>query len=213
MIFKLVKFELKTYNRSHQILRSSIYMMLLSLLLFSIIVPKEILSMEIKLLICFSGVIFTTMIVPPYLVKQDLSDGFLETISTIYSPYQIIMAKYIALILNLILGSVFTLPVILLLFQIPQKELLFLYSLIMLTILQISIILVFVNILHAYFKRNTNLLISLILPLILPSMMIASLALSNLKIDFLMILLGIDLIFIPLTFLLSSYLLKNLFNI
>lgn len=213
MIFKLAKFEFKTSNRSHQILRSSIYMMLLSILLFSIIVPKNIMNMEVKLLICFAGIIFTSMIVPPYLVKQDLSDGFLETISTIYNPYQIIMAKYVALSLNLILSCAFIVPIILLLFQIPFKELIYLYSLMILTIFQISIILVFVNILHAYFKRNTNLLISLILPLILPSMMIASLALSTLKIDFLMILIGIDLIFIPLTFLLSSYLLKNLFNI
>lgn len=213
MILKLAKFEFKTSNRSHQILRSSIYMMLLSLLMFSMIIPKDILSMELKLLISFAGLIFTTMIVPPYLIKSDLNDGFLETILTIYNPFQIIMGKYIALVINLALSCLVMAPIIMLLFQIPLIELAYLYGLMMLTIMQISIILVFVNILHAYFKRNTNLLISLILPLILPSIMIASLALSTLKIDFLMILLGIDLIFIPITFYLSTYLLKNLFNI
>lgn len=213
MILKLSKFEFKTSNRSHQILRSSIYMMLLSLLLFSIIIPKDILTIEIKLLICFAGLIFTTMIVPPYLIKSDLNDGFLETILTIYRPGQIIMAKYIALVCNLILSCILILPIILLLFQIPLQELTHLYILMMLTIFQIAIILVFINVLHAYFKRNTNMLISLILPLILPSIMITSLAIGSMKSDFLMILLGIDLIFIPISLYLSSYLLKNLFNI
>jgi heme exporter protein B len=212
MMLKLTLFEFKSAAKSHQILRSSAYMMLLSLILFSIIVPADILNMEIKLLICFSGLIFTSMIVPPYLIKSDLNDGFLETILTIYSPSQIVIAKYLALVLNLILSCLIILPIIILIFQIPYFELIYLYTLMALTIMQLSIMLVFVNILHAYFKRNTNLLISLILPLILPSLMIASMALSSLKIDFLMILLGIDLIFVPLTFCLSSYLLKNLFN-
>lgn len=188
-------------------------MMLLSLLLFSIIIPTEILEPEIKLLISYSGLIFTIMIIPANIIKSDLQDGFLETISTLYSPYQIVTAKYLALILNLILASLMVMPIIILLFQISLPDLIYLYSLMILTIFQISIILVFINLLHAYFKRNTNLLISLILPMIIPTIIIASLALSSMKIDFLMILLGIDLILIPITFLLSTYLLKNLFNI
>lgn len=213
MILKLIKFEFTLSNRSHHMIRSILYMMLLSLLLFSLTIPKEILSLQIKMLICFAGLIFTSMIIPPYQVKSDLQDGFLETILTIANPSVIIMAKYLAIVLNMILSSIIIMPVIMLIFQIPKTELIYLYSLMMLTIMQISIILVFVNILHAYFKRNTNLLISLILPFILPTIMISSLAISSMNKDFLMILLGIDLIFIPITFYLSSYLLKNLFNI
>ena len=212
MIYKLLKFELKTSNRAHHILRSSIYMMLLSILMFSITIPKEHISEELNMLICFSSLIFTFMITPPYLVKSDLNDGFLETSLSIFSPLQIILAKYLSLVLNLMISIFVILPIIMLVFNIALEPLIYLYSLMILTIFQIAGIIVFINILHAYFKKNTNLLISLILPIILPTIIISSIALSSLKIDFLMILLGLDLIMIPLIFCLSHYLLKNLYN-
>jgi len=211
-MLNLIKFELKLYNKIHQIFRSSIYIMLLTILLFSIILPESYMDVHKKMSICYAGLIFNLMLVPHYLIKIDMRDGFLETLLTMQPSGKVILAKYFALSINLLLSNICVLPIVILVFNLPFFELAYLYTLMSLTIFQIAILLVFINILHAYFKKNTNLLISLTLPLIIPTIIISSLAIESFKIDFLMIILGIDLILIPLIFCMANYLLKNLFN-
>lgn len=187
-------------------------MLLLSMILFSIIIPEDLMQDSTKLHTLFAGLIFTILIIPPYLIKMDLSDGFLESLLSIANPRQVIMAKFLSLTISLMMSIILIAPIIYLFFQIELFPFLYIYAIMILTIFQISILLIFINLIHAYFKQNTNFLIALILPIIIPSFMIASLGLNSLNLDFIMIMLGIDLIFIPSTFYLASYLLEHLFD-
>lgn len=212
MIYKLLKFELLIMNRSYHLMRNNIYMLLLSSLVFSMVLPEEFLSQPIKMLMCFFGVIFASLTVPHYLVKIDMQDGFLETLISTTSCLKIFTAKYLALTLSLWVSSIFTMCIVSIFFAFSTFEILYLLLLMSLTIFQISSLVMLGNVVHSYFRRNTNMLIALITPLMIPTIIIGAIGIEALNFDFIMILLGIDIVVIPIIFFLSSYLLRNLYE-
>jgi heme exporter protein B len=212
MIFKLLKFELLIYNRSYHIIQNNIYMLLLSSIVFSMILPEQFLSNHVKMLMCFFGVIFASLSIPHYLVKIDAQDGSLETLISTISPIKIFAAKYLALTISLIISAAISMCFICMFFSFSSQSIIFLSLLMILVIFQMAALIMLGNIVHAYFRRNTNFLISLILPLIIPTLIIGRAALETLNFDFIMILLGINMVIVPIIFFVSSYLLANLYD-
>lgn len=212
MIYKLLKFELLIYNRSYHLIRSNIYILLLSSIVFSMVLPEEFLTQHVKMLMCFFGVIFASLTVPHYLVKIDLQDGSLETLISTISSRKIFLAKYLALTASLMISILLAMIFISIFFAFSIAEMVYLLSLICVTIFQISAFIMLANIVHAYFRRNTNMLIALIIPLVIPTVILGGAGIETLNFDFIMILLGIDMIIVPIIFFLSSYLLKHLFD-
>jgi len=212
ILYKLLKFELLVYNRSYHLIRNNIYALLLSSVVFSIAMPGDVMTNYIKMLMCFWGVVFSSLTIPHYLIKSDLQDGFLETLLCSASPIKIVVSKYLALTLSLIISMLISIGFMVLFFSFSNKETLYLLLLMTLAILQIAAFILLGNIVHSYFRSNTNLLIALILPLVIPTLIIGASALETLRFDFVMILLGIDMVTIPTTFFLSSYLLSNLYD-
>ena len=92
------------------------------------------------------------------------------------------------------------------------SHMLFLLVIIMLILVQVIAIVLLGNVIHAYFRQNTNLILAIIIPLIIPSLIIASMGVSSFKIDFVFILLGMDMIFVPVILVLSSYLCSSLYE-
>lgn len=176
------------------------------------VIPEAVLTSQIKMLMCFWGIIFTALIIPHYLIKIDLQDGILETLLCAVSPVKILLAKYLALTISIIISTIISMIFISLFFALSSSEIIYLLLLMLLTIFQISAFVILGNIVHAYFRRNTNLLIALILPLIIPTLIIGATALETLNFDFIMILLGVDIVIVPIIFFLSSYLLANLYD-
>jgi heme exporter protein B len=212
MIYKLFRFELLASNRSYHLIRNNIYMLLLSSIIFSMILPEQFLTQHVKMLMCFFGVIFASLTVPHYLVKIDLQDGLLETLISTIPSKKIFLAKYLALTFSLLISAFLAMIFISIFFAFSLQEVVYLLFLICITIFQIAALIMLGNIVHAYFRRNTNMLIALIIPLIIPTLIIGALGIETLNFDFIMILVGIDLIIIPIIFFLSSYLLSNLFD-
>ena len=212
MLYKLFKFELQIMNRTYHLIRHNIYMLLLFSIIFSMVLPEQFVSQYIKMLICFFGVVFASLTVPHYLVKIDMQDGFLETLITSVPTIKICAAKYLALTCSLLLSAIFSMVFISIFFAFSWLEILYLSLLIIIAIFQLSGVIMLGNIVHSYFRRNTNMLIALITPLIIPTIIIGGSGLETLNFDLIMILLGIDLIIIPIIFFLSSYLLSNLYE-
>ena len=212
ILYKLLRFEMKIMNRSYHLIRNNIYLLILSSVIFSMVLPEEFLTTNIKMLMCFWGVIISSLMIPHYLVKIDVQDGSLETLISTISHKKIFIAKYLALAFSLIISTVLATSVTTLFFAFSAKELLYLSLLMLLAILQITALILLGNIIHAYFRRNTNMLIALIIPLIIPTLVIGAIALETLNFDFIMILLGVDIVIIPIIFYLSSYLLSNLYD-
>jgi ABC-type transport system involved in cytochrome c biogenesis permease component len=187
-------------------------MQILTLVIFSFIIESKDLSSHIKLMIGYSGIILASMTLPHYWIKSDLNDGYLETLLSITSSFQIIMVKNLCLDICLIASAIMPIFFMMIIFDLSVYECIYLLIAMILTIEHIASLLVLTNILHAYFKRNTNLIISVIMPLIIPHIIISFMGLEFLKIDFLLMLFGMNMILVTITFLLSNYLLKHLYN-
>jgi heme exporter protein B len=176
------------------------------------VLPEQFLTQHVKMLMCFFGVIFASLTAPHYLVKMDLQDGLLETLISTISSRKIFLAKYLALTFSLVISAFLAMIFISIFFAFSWLEITYLLSLICITIFQMAALIMLGNVIHAYFRRNTNMLIALIIPLIIPTLIIGASGIEGMNFDFIMILLGIDLIIIPIIFFLSSYLLSNLFD-
>jgi len=81
--------------------------------------------------------------------------------------------------------------------------------------MQVAALSVLIGCVDSYFRSNTEIISAIIFPLILPGIIISGLMIHDRSQDdlYLTILLGIDLIMIPITLLLSAHLLKNIHNL
>ena len=158
------------------------------------------------------GSVMSAITIPSYLVKSEVQDGALENLFVFLKPPTILMAKYCGMLLSVGFGILCTLPIIAVFYHLQIDHIILLIAIIILILLQIIAIVLLGNIIHAYFRQNTNLILTIILPLIIPSLIITSMAVSTFKIDFVFILLGMDMIFIPIILMLSNYLLASLYE-
>ena len=208
----LLKYELTICHRSYHLFRHSAYIMLLSSIILSIIIESEASSTYIKMMLIIFGSVMSAITIPSYLVKSEMQDGSLENLFVFLKPTTILMAKYCSMLLSAGFGILCTLPIITIFYHLQIHHIIFLTLMIIIILCQIIAIVLLCNIIHAYFRQNTNLILAIILPLITPSLIITSMAISTSKIDFVFILLGMDMIFIPIILTLSNYLLANLYE-
>lgn len=186
--------------------------MLLSSIILSIIIEGEVNSVYIKMMLIVFGSVMSAITIPTHLLKSEMQDGSLENLFVFLKPSTIIMAKYCSLIIVIGAGILCTLPIIAIFYHLQIDHILFLVAIMIIILIQIIAIMLLGNIIHAYFRQNTNLILAIIIPLIIPSLIIASMAISTLKLDFLFILLGMDMIFIPIILVLSNYLLASIYE-
>jgi heme exporter protein B len=179
-------------------------------LVYSLISPES--EIHSKFALVLIGTVVTTISLPSYIIKQDLTDGSLENMIVSLEISTILMIKYFALLTSISLGFLITMPIITLFYGFNIHETLYISTLSLLIIIQGSALVLLANIVHAYFRKNTNLILSLIIPILIPSIIISSMAIMNNKPDFLYIILGIDLIMVPIMLAFSNYLLKNIYN-
>lgn len=176
------------------------------------------------------GVLFAIIAIPLALInlsklifKADIEDGTLESLLTIFSSSEIIIAKLLALFLCLSLAFVANLVIIYIIFDISielAKAMIF-SGLILCA--SSSALICLISAIEGYFRSNTNFLSVLIMPLIIPSIVLTGLAISNDSSGaavasfsgnaYIGILFGISLITVPATVLFSRYLIENIYNI
>ncbi|ADE29781.1 heme exporter protein CcmB [Rickettsia prowazekii] len=154
-------------------------------------------------LISFSTIIF----------KSDVEDGSLELLLSIVSCEKIIFAKFVAIFICTTVGLIFVLPVIYVFFdQILLEIALFFISVWMIFVLSSSLVVLSGSV-QCYFKKNTNFVGTFIMPLLIPNIIMTGLILQDNNLQLIFIMIGINLIFLPVSFCLSAYLIKNIYNI
>ena len=210
--FHLLKYELTIYHRNYHLFRHSAYIMLLASIILSIMLSNEASNEYTKMTLVLFASVMSTVTIPNHLIKTDMQDGTLENLCAFLRPSTIIIAKYCGMIISTGFGILCTLPIIAIFYDLPIYHILYLITIITLILIQIIAIVLLGNIIHAYFKQNTNLILAIIIPLIIPSLIIASMGMSTLKWDFAFILLGMDMIFIPSILVLSRYLCAGLYE-
>ena len=211
--YRLLKYEITLCHRSYHLMRHSAYITLLATIILSIMISGTEPSESLKMLLVIFGSIMASVTVPSPLVKYDMQDGSLENLFSRTSSANILMAKYFAIFYSVGIGILCTFPIIGIFYSLSIMKMLYLAIIVTLMLLQIVAILLLGNIIHAYFRQNTNFILIIIAPLIIPSLILASLAISTMKLDFLLILLGIDMVFVPIILVLSNYLFANLYEV
>ncbi|MCC8399921.1 MAG: heme exporter protein CcmB [Rickettsia endosymbiont of Culicoides impunctatus] len=167
------------------------------------------------------GIIFSIIVLPIALIgfsslifQQDVEDGSLELLLSSFNESEIIAAKLITIIFSSLTSALLNMPIIYIIFDLDM--LIVSYLLINLTLLLIlsSSLLVLIGAVQSYFRSNTNLLAILIMPLLIPNIILSGLVLQNFdNINLIFVMIGINMLLVPIIFYLSSYLIKNIYNI
>ncbi|WP_250312107.1 heme exporter protein CcmB [Rickettsia endosymbiont of Oedothorax gibbosus] len=167
------------------------------------------------------GIIFSVIVLPIALIgfsslifQQDVEDGSLELLLSSFNESEIIAAKLITIIFSSLTSALLNMPIIYIIFDLDM--LIVSYLLINLTLLLIlsSSLLVLIGAVQSYFRSNTNLLAILIMPLLIPNIILSGLVLQNFdNINLIFVMIGINMLLVPIIFYLSSYLIKNIYNI
>lgn len=167
------------------------------------------------------GIIFSVICLPMSLIsfsqaifKQDLEDGSLELLLSNFSSRQIILAKFLSVFSSAIISSLLNMPIIYIIFDLGCQLLLVIFLTILLLLLQASGLLILMAAIQGYFRSNSNFLSILIMPLLIPNIIMSGMVLQNAEfLGLIFVMLGINIIILPLILYLSSYLLKNIYNI
>lgn len=145
--------------------------------------------------------------------RPDLEDGYLENLLSNFTGSEIVLTKFTALFLCGLAGIIFNLPILTVVFTLKAKELATLSIIMVLLLISSASILMLIASIQSYFRSNTNILAILVIPLLVPSIILAGIALEADRGAYLFIMLGIDLILWPISMVLSAVLIKNIYNI
>ncbi|HJD59393.1 MAG TPA: heme exporter protein CcmB [Rickettsia endosymbiont of Omalisus fontisbellaquei] len=211
-LFVLIKHEFIVQNRINNMIKYLVIFFLFCLISTVLINSEKditkfglIFSVICLLisLIGFSSVIF----------KSDLEDGSLELLLSIVSHEKIILAKFFAIFISSTVGLVFVLPIIYVFFDQTLLEIIFFFISVWMILVLSSSLVVLSGSVQCYFKKNANFVGTFIMPLLIPNIIMTGLILQDNNLRLIFIMIGINLVFLPVSFFLSSYLIKNIYNI
>ena len=167
------------------------------------------------------GAIFSVICIPlafislsTQIIKPDIEDGTLEILLISSSSLKIVLSKYITLFICTSLSFALTAPLIYIVYNIKTDIFLIVLASAFLLLLLSSALIMLIAAIQGYFRTNTNFLSVLIMPLLIPSIILSGVLIQNTAdVHLLLIMLGINLVIIPPTLYLSSYLVENIYNI
>lgn len=210
---ELLKYEFICQNRINNLIKYFCIYFIFCTISITVISPKEAISNI--------GWIFVIISIPLSLInlssnflKNEIDDGSLELLLTIFSPFQIIMAKYFSLFSCGVVAFLLGMPIFLLLFQLPlMANILNITLSCGLLLITSCAVIILVASVQAYFRSNTNFLTVIIMPVIIPEIIIAGLVLQDSSnFSLVMMMIGITAIITPITLYLTSYLIANIYH-
>jgi len=211
--YQLLKHELLIQNKINNLIKY--------FLIFFIFCSTSITIVNSHENINSFGIIFSVISIPLALIgvtvnflKPEIEDGSLEILMTSFTPTQIILAKYLSLLISGVIGFIINIPISYLLFNISLNQLFLIMICGILLMTSSAVIIILIASIQCYFRSNTNFLSVLIMPLIIPSIILSGMIIqSDNNYSMVLILLGINCIMVPITIGLSSYLIANIYNI
>lgn len=205
--------EFLVQNKIHQLIKYSLLFFGFCLISASVInSPEEIQKF---------GTLFSVIYIPigffnlaPSIFKSDVEDGSLECLLIATSSIKIILCKFLVLSLSVSTSFVIISPLIMVFFHLDIFALALLICNAALLLLLSAALTVLIASIQAYFKSNTNFLTILIMPFIIPSIILSGIFIQSMNETYLLAMLaGINLLLIPPSLYLSSYLVDNIYNI
>ncbi|RYE05924.1 MAG: hypothetical protein EOP33_01545 [Rickettsiaceae bacterium] len=210
-LFILIIWELKILNKANNFIKSYLSLFLLYILSVALTCNQDDMIN--------SGLVFAIIYAPVSLIgfcdqifRQDVEEGYLELLLNSFVSSEIILAKYCSLFLTVCACCCCCLPIIALAFNISPNLIIILFCILLLIFALACGMIILVSSIQAYFRHKTNLLQILIMFMIIPSIIIAGVILHSHAYYLFLVLLGIDMILIPIILFLSSFLIKNVYS-
>ncbi len=209
----LIKWEITITHKIHNVIKY--------LLCFFLFCSFSLLLISTRAEIENFGMIFIVISLPlsmlafaNLILKPDYNDGSLELLLINFTPFEIAFAKYLSLSLCCFYGVLINFPIMLIFFNIEFWQALYSMISLCLTLLLAANLTTLIGAMQCYFQTNTNYLSILVMPLLIPSIVISGIMLTDPQKQYLnYILLSIDLIIIPSALYFISYLIKNIYHI
>lgn len=212
-MLNLIYQEVLLQNKIHHISKHFFLFLLFGLISTVIISPLQNMT-EFGLML---SVIYIPMFLlgnNHFLLKYEIQNGDLELLLTTHNTIIIIVAKFCALSLSLLMSLICILPLIIILFSTSIILTMGFIYIAILILLMSNALAIMMAAIQIYFQRNNNFLSVLIMPFMLPNIILAGMLISNPEnITIIFMMLGVNLIIIPISLYCSGYLINNIYNI
>lgn len=206
--------EILVQNRVHNILRYNVQFILLSLICLIFLYPREQNIAEFGLIFLIISLPLAAISTTKPIIKTDIADGSMELLLITVGASEVICTKFLSLFLINIAALTISMPFIALFYHLFFDQVIFSAIACILLLVQVSAMSLFVGCIEGYFRSNTDFISSILFPIIIPGIIVSGLMLNAIGQAHLYIslLLGIDLVIVPIILALSVYLLKNVYN-
>lgn len=210
-LYHLLLIEIKNLHKIHGVTRNIVTMAITTVTCFPMILPTN----QITNLAPIIFAIIFTIVLPNMLVsiaKKEFEEGYLEWLLTVLSPEKIVITKFLSVTILVmvsltplwILSSIF--------FNYSLYSFMIFFVATIFLILQVNVLGMFCFSIQAYFYSNTQFILSVILPLLLPHLIIFGMIISKISLKLLFLGAGITLFSIPVYIVMAIYLIKNTYN-
>lgn len=211
-LFTLIKWEFFIQNKINNIIKYLFIFFLFYILSIALINDNTEISK-------FS-VIFSVIYIPISLIgfstlifKQDVEDGSLELLLSQFSTIAIITSKFLSILISAMISSMANAALVYIMFDINLPTFYNLVITAVLLLMNANALLILIASVQIYFRSNTNIISILIMPLIIPNIVISGLIIKHYaNTHLILIMIGINFITVPLSLILSCYLIKNIYN-
>ncbi len=212
-MLNLIYQEVLLQNKIHHISKHFFLFLLFGLISTVIISPLQNMT-EFGLML---GIIYIPMFLLGnnyFLLKHEVHNGDLELLLTTHNALIIIITKFCALSLSLLMGLICILPLIVIFFSTSFILIINFIYIAILILLMSNGLAIMMSAIQIYFQRNNNFLSVMIMPLMLPNIILAGMLLSNPEnVTLIFMMFGVNLIIIPVSLYCSAYLINNIYNI
>ena len=211
---KLLRQDFKIQNRIFLMIKSNVQFVLLSAICLALLYPNDHNIAELCLVFLVIITPIATMTTARPIIKADIKDGSMELLLLTFNVWEIVLSKVITIFCSSFIAFLITLPIIAILYSMTLDHMWLNITSRTFLLMQVASVVVLIGCVDSYFRVRTDLVSAVIFPIIIPGIVISGMMFYDRSQDFvyLSILVGIDLIMVPIIVLLSGFLLKNIYN-
>lgn len=214
-LLALIQHDFKVQNKIFHVMRSNLQFLLLSVVCVALVYHKRGHELvEHALLFSVISIPISIVISARPMIKHDIHDGTLDLLlMTVGSDY-VIISKFICLFINLFIAFLISMPFTSLIYNLSLEQVIFSITSRFFVLIQVASVSLLIGCIESYFRNNTEIISTIAFPLIIPGIIVSGMMIQDRTQDFfyLSILFGVDLIMIPITLFLASYLVSNIHN-
>lgn len=203
-------------NRVFHIMKSNIQFLLLSTMCIALVCSERNADLIEYVLIFLVVTIPITMIISSRpIMRYDVADGTMDLLRLTIDTDMIVISRFFCIFFNIFLAFIISFSIISVVYDISVEQIIYTIISRFFLLIQVSALTILIGCIDSYFRSNTEIISAITFPMIVPGIIISGMMIYDRSQDYfyISILAGIDLVFVPIALILSSYLLRNIHNL